>query len=59
MIEEKVTLTGYNSKKQPYIFLVSSVSALIMGVLFLIFNVLLVSLMINVKHSILFPSFVG
>ena len=37
MIEEKVTLTGYNSKKQPYIFLVSSVSALIMGVLLLIF----------------------
>lgn len=37
MIEEKVTLTGYNSKKQPYIFLVGSVLALIMGILCLIF----------------------
>ena len=37
MIEEKVTLIGYNSKKQPYIFLVASVLVFIMGILFLLF----------------------
>ena len=38
MIEEKVTLVGYASKKQPYIFLVASTFVFIIGILFLFFE---------------------
>ena len=37
MMKERITLVGYASKKQPYIFLVVSIFVFIMGLLFLMF----------------------